>query len=172
MAAMTMEFNGLRGRTGKGRAESMAERNRELMDLQRRAHRGPTPEVFFTKHLDNSRITKMDDPDRKQEMRMFTIVMSVLFALVMVYVYQHFSAVELGYSLETQRAQVQKLEEDNRQLRLSEAELTEPARIDRIAKQLGLDTPQPGQVIRTDGADAPLGGPVMASVAAPSAGVE
>jgi hypothetical protein len=83
MAAMTMEFNGLRGRTGKGRAESMAERNRELMDLQRRAHRGPTPEVFFTKHLDNSRITKMDDPDRKQEMRMFTIVMSVLFALVM-----------------------------------------------------------------------------------------
>jgi cell division protein FtsL len=103
---------------------------------------------------------------------MFTIVMSVLFALVMVYVYQHFSAVELGYSLETERAQVQKLQEENRELRLSEAELTEPARIDKIAKQLGLDTPQPGQVIRTDGADAPLGGPVMASVAPVSNGIE
>lgn len=165
MAAMTMEFNGLRGRAIKGRAESLAERNRELLDLQRRARRGPTPEIFFTKHLDNSRIIKADDPERKKEMRVFTVVMSVLFTLVMVYVYQHFSAVELGYSLETQRAAVQKLQEENRELRLTEAQLSEPARIDRIAKQLGLDTPQPGQVIRNDGADAPLGAPVMASVA-------
>jgi cell division protein FtsL len=172
MAAMTMEFNGLKGRSIKGRAESVAERNRELLELQRRARRGPTPEIFFTKHLDNSRIFKADDPERKREMRMFTIVMSVLFALVMVYVYQHFSAVELGYSLETQRAEVQKLQEENRELRLTEAELTEPARIDKIAKQLGLDTPQPGQVIRTDGADAPLGGPVMASVAQVGGGTE
>jgi cell division protein FtsL len=172
MAAMTMELNGLRGRAAKGRADSVAERNREMLELQRRARRGPTPEIFFTKHLDNSRIVKADDPERKKEMRMFTIVMSVLFALVMVYVYQHFSAVELGYSLETQRAAVQKLQEENRELRLTEAELTEPARIDKIAKQLGLDTPQPGQVIRTDGADAPLGGPVMASVAQVGVGAE
>jgi cell division protein FtsL len=172
MAAMTMEFNGLKGRSIKGRAESVAERNRELLELQRRARRGPTPEIFFTKHIDNSRIIKADDPERKKEMRMFTIVMSVLFALVMVYVYQHFSAVELGYSLETERAQVQKMQEENRELRLTEAELTEPARIDKIAKQLGLDTPQPGQVIRTDGADAPLGAPVMASVAQVSGGAE
>ena len=172
MAAMTMEFNGLKGRSIKGRAESVAERNRELLEQQRRARRGPTPEIFFTKHLDNSRIIKADDPERKREMRMFTVVMSVLFALVMVYVYQHFSAVELGYSLETDRAQVQKLQEQNRELRLSEAELTEPARIDKIARQLGLDTPQPGQVIRTDGADAPLGSPVMASVAPVSNGIE
>ncbi len=162
MAAMTMDLGGMRVRSAKGRSESLAERNRELMELQGRARRGPTPEIFFTKHLDNSRIIKADDPERKREMRMFSAVMSVLFVLVMVYVWQHFSAVELGYTVETQRTHVAQLEEQNRQLRLSEANLTSPERIDRIARQLGLDTPQPGQVIGVDGTVG--GGPVMASV--------
>ena len=156
-------------RVTKSRAETVAERNRELMEQQRRARRGPTPEIFFTKHLDNSRIVKADDPERKREMRMFSAVMCVLFALVMVYVWQHFSAVELGYQVETERTQVAQLEEANRQLRLSEAQLTEPARIDAIAKQLGLDRPQPGQVVRTDGSGSGAGSgesPVLASVSA------
>jgi len=173
MATMTADLGGMKVRVAaKSRAESLAERNRELMELQRRARRGPTPEIFFTKHLDNSRIMKADDPERKREMRMFSAVMSVLFVLVMVYVWQHFSAVELGYQLQTQRTQVAGLQEANRQLRLNEAQLTEPARIDKIAKQLGLDSPQPGQVIRTDGSiDLPAGGPVMASVAGVSQGL-
>ena len=162
MATMMADLNMVRTRTTRSRAESIADRNRELLERQRAAHRGPTPEIFFTKHLDNSRIQKADDPDRKREMRMFSAVMSVLFALVMVYVWQHFSAVELGYQIETQRTQVAQFEEQNRQLRLNEAQLTEPARIDKIAKQLGLEEPQPGQVVRTDGVV--LGGPVMASV--------
>jgi len=172
MATMTADLGGMRTRTTKSRAETVAERNRDLLELQRRARRGPTPEIFFTKHLDNSRIMKADDPERKREMRMFSAVMSVLFALVMVYVWQHFSAVELGYQVETQRTQVAQLQETNRQLRLNEAQLTEPARIDKIAKQLGLDAPQPGQVIRTDGSiDLPAGGPVMASVGGVSQGL-
>ena len=64
MAAMTMNL-GMVGQ--KNRAESLAERNRELYEQQRRARRGPTPEVFFTKHLDNSRIVKADDPERRKE---------------------------------------------------------------------------------------------------------
>jgi cell division protein FtsL len=172
MATMTADLGGMRVRVTKSRAETVAERNRDLLELQRRARRGPTPEIFFTKHLDNSRIMKADDPERKREMRMFSAVMSVLFVLVMVYVWQHFSAVELGYQVETQRTQVAQLQETNRQLRLNEAQLTEPARIDKIAKQLGLDAPQPGQVIRTDGSiDLPAGGPVMASVAGVSQGL-
>ena len=169
MAAMTVNLGGMRVRSVKGRAESLAERNRDLMELQGRARRGPTPEIFFTKHLDNSRIIKADDPERKREMRMFSAVMSVLFVLVMVYVWQHFSAVELGYSVETQRTHVAQLEEQNRQLRLSEANLTSQERIDKIAKQLGLDTPQAGQVIGVDGIVS--GGPVMASVGTVSRGL-
>lgn len=166
MATMTVNLStaGARStRSSKSRTEAVAERNRDLFTQQRRAHRGPTPEIFFTKHLDNSRITTADDPVRKREMRIFSTMMSVLFVLVMVYVWQHFSSVELGYQIETQRTHVEELREGNRQLRLTAAQLSEPARIDRIARQLGLDSPQPGQVVGLDGTVAGSGA-VMASL--------
>jgi cell division protein FtsL len=149
----------------RSRTESLAERNRSLFDTQKRARRGPTPEVFFTKHIDNSRIVKADDPERRREMRTFTTVMSVLFLLVMVYVWQHFAAIEVGYHVETQKQQVLQLEEQNRELRLSEAQLTDPGRIDRIAKQLGLDAPAPGQVVRPENGDP--NAPVLAQAGNP-----
>ncbi|MCU1319591.1 MAG: cell division protein FtsL [Edaphobacter sp.] len=165
MAGQQMEMMGARRQS---RTESLAERNRELYEAQRRARRGPTPEVFFTKHIDNSRIVKADDPERRREMRTFSAVMSVLFVLVMVYVWQHFSAIEIGYHVETQKQQVEQLREENRQLRLSEAQLTDPERIDKIAKQLGLDAPQPGQVVRPDGSLAGPGVPVLAQAGVPA----
>jgi cell division protein FtsL len=165
MAGQQMEMMAVK-RQSQSRAVSLTERNRELYEAQRRARRGPTPEVFFTKHIDNSRIVKADDPERRREMRTFSAVMSVLFMLVMVYVWQHFSAIEIGYHVETQKQQVEQLREENRQLRLSEAQLTDPERIDKIAKQLGLDAPQPGQVVRPDGSA--VNAPVLAQASAPA----
>ena len=165
MAAMTA------GLAGMGRMEMIAVRNRDLFEAQKRKRQGPTPEVFFTKHIDNSRIVKADDPERRREMRMFSLVMTLLFSLVMVYVWQHFSAIEMGYKIEAQKTQVEQLREQNRQFKLNEAQLTEPKRIDAIAKQLGLDAPQPGQVIRTDGMTG-QDAPAMASVAAVGGGAE
>ena len=89
----------------------------------------------------------------------------MLFLLVMVYVWQHFSAIEIGYQVESQKAQVEQLREQNRQLRLTEAQLTDPGRIDRIAKQLGLDAPEPGQVVRAEGDP---NAPVLAQANAPA----
>ncbi len=148
---------------------SVTERNRELFEAQRARRRGPTPEMFFAKHLDNTRIVKADDPERRREMRSFTIAMSFFFALTMVYVWQHFSAIEVGYKVEAQKQQVEQLRETNRQLRLSEAQLSDPGRIDRIAKQLGLDVPQPGQVVRPDGSNGAA--PVLAQANAPAMNV-
>jgi cell division protein FtsL len=147
-------------------SQARAQRNRELFDLQRRARRGPTPEVFFAKHIDNTRIVKADDPERRREMRTFTGTMSILFLLVMVYVWQHFSAIEVGYQVETQKHQVAEMQEQNRQLRLTEAQLSDPGRIDQIARQLGLDAPLPGQVVRPDGSGTNV--PVLAQATAPS----
>lgn len=147
-------------------SQARAQRNRELFELQRRARRGPTPEVFFVKHIDNSRIVKADDPERRREMRTFTATMSVLFLLVMVYVWQHFSAIEVGYQVETQKHQVAEMQEQNRQLRLTEAQLSDPGRIDQIARQLGLDAPQPGQVVRPDGSGTNV--PVLAQASTPT----
>lgn len=137
-------------RAARERADSFRDHNRGLYDAQRRARRGPTPEIFFTKHLDNTRLVKEDNPERRKEVRSFTIAMSFLFLLTMTYVWQHFSSIDLGYTIESQKLQVEHLREENRQLRLTEAQLSDPDRIDRIAKQLGLDMPQPGQVIRPE----------------------
>ena len=147
-------------------SQARAQRNRELFELQQRARRGPTPEVFFAKHIDNSRIVKADDPERRREMRTFTATMSILFLLVMVYVWQHFSAIEVGYQVETQKQQVEQMREQNRQLRLTEAQLSDPGRIDQIAKQLGLDAPRPGQMVHPDGSG--TNAPVMAQSSTPS----
>jgi cell division protein FtsL len=147
-------------------AQTRALRNRELFELQLRARRGPTPEVFFVKHIDNSRIVKTDDPERRREMRTFTAAMSLLFLLVMVYVWQHFSAIEVGYRVEAQKTQVERLREQNRELRLTEAQLSDPGRIDLIAQQLGLNTPQPGQLVAPDGSGA--NAPVLAQASTPS----
>jgi cell division protein FtsL len=148
-------------------SQARALRNRELFEMQKRARRGPTPEVFFAKHIDNSRIVKADDPERRREMRTFTATMSVLFLLVMVYVWQHFSAIEVGYQVEVQKQQVEQLREQNRQLRLTEAQLSDPGRIDQIARQLGLDAPRPGQMVRPDGLGV-SNGPVLAQTSTPS----
>ena len=167
MATMTLNPAGTRSR-----GEMVAERNRELFERQRAAKKPITPEVFFTKHLDNSRIVKADDPERRREMRMFTTVMTVLFVLVMIYVWQHFSSIEMGYKIEAQKHQVEDLREQNRQIRLNEAQLTEPARIDKMARELGLNEPAPGQVIRTDGFTGQEDAPAMAAVAGGGGGVE
>jgi cell division protein FtsL len=122
--------------------------------------------VFFAKHIDNTRLVKADDPERRREMRHFAGVMGMLFVLVMVYVWQHFLAIEIGYRVEAQKQQVEQLREENRQLRFAEAQLTDPERIDKIAKQLGLDAPQPGQVVRPDGSES--NAPVWAQAKAPA----
>ena len=165
--AMGQEMAEMQRRPTRSRSSSVAERNREKFEEQRSRRRGPTPEMFFTKHIDNSRIRKTDDPERRREMRSFTIAMTMFFMLTMVYVWQHFSAIEVGYNVENQKTQVEKLREENRQLRLNEAQLSDPGRIDHIAKQLGLDEPQPGQVVRPEGS----GQTVLAQSQAPVLGV-
>ena len=64
--------------------------------------------------------------------------MFFLFAFTMVYVWQHLASIEVGYKVEAQKQQVEQMRETNRQLRLNEAQLSDPQRIDKIAKQLGL----------------------------------
>jgi cell division protein FtsL len=129
-------------------SQQVADRNLQLLAAQQRARRGPTPEVFYAKRLDNSRLVKAADPVRVREMRTFTAAMTILFVIVMFYGLQHLSAIEYGYRVEAEKQQRTQLEEQNRQLRLTEAQLCDPHRIDQMARKLGLDAPRPGQVVR------------------------
>ena len=144
MAACTTYFD-----TGNSVAGQIAQRNAELLAQQHMRRRGVrTPEVMFAKHFDNSRLVKASDPVRVRQMRTFTATVAVLFSLVMIYGLQHFSAIEGSYRVESEKQQLEQLREENRQLRLSEAQLAQPERIDTLARQMGLTAPQPGQVVQ------------------------
>ncbi|MGC2400272.1 MAG: cell division protein FtsL [Acidobacteriaceae bacterium] len=145
-------------------SQQVADRNLQLLAAQQRARRGPTPEVFFTRRLDNTRLVKAADPVRVREMRTFSVAMTVLFVIVMFYGLQHLSAIEYGYRVEAQKQQRIQLEEQNRELRLTEAQLSNPHRIDQMARKLGLDAPHPGQVVQGNSEFDPAT-PVMAKAA-------
>ena len=123
-----------------------------------------TPEVYFTKAIDNSRLVKVEDPRRAREMRQFGIALGCLFLFVMAYAFQHFRAIEYGYKIESLKSQRDSLIETNRALRLEEASLRDPERIDRMARELGLQSPQAGQVMRMDTALPEAPSSVMASL--------
>jgi cell division protein FtsL len=163
MAACTTTFY----ESGRGWSARATERNTELMAQQPSMRRRVrTPEFFFAKHFDNSRLVKAPDPVRARQMRSFAAAMTVLFSLVMIYGLQHFYAIESSYRVESEKMVLEQLREQNRQLRLSEAELSQPSRIDQMARQLGLGAPQPGQVVHpNEGTDA--SSPSLAQMNAP-----
>jgi cell division protein FtsL len=121
-----------------------------------------TPEIYFARRIDNSRVAKVADPKRRREMISFGITLSVLFLFVMVYLWQHFSAIEYGYRIEQLTAQRNTISESNREFSLEEASLKDPARIDRLAKQMGMQRPAGGQMQPMDTAIADPSTPVMA----------
>jgi hypothetical protein len=130
---------------------------------QRRPFWTGTPEIYFSKGIDNSRLVKVEDPRRNREMKQFGTALAVLFLLVFAYAWQHFRAIEYGYQIEAAKRELSGLTEMNRALRLEDASLRNPERIDLLARRMGLVPPEPGQVIRMDAATADGQGPEMAS---------
>ena len=98
-------------------------------------------------------------------MKQFGFALACLFLLVMTYTWQHFRAIEYGYKVEALKSQRDGLIEENRALRLEQASLRSPDRIDQLARQLGMQPPQAGQIIRMDASTLDAGTPVMASAA-------
>src|ERR1700723_2872025 len=111
---------------GRSTHDRLTERNLSLLAAQQRARRGPTPEVFFVKRFDNSRLVKADDPQRVREMRTFACAMALLFGLIMMYGWQHLSSIEYGYRIESEKQQVRQLEAPNPHLPLHDPQLAAP----------------------------------------------
>jgi cell division protein FtsL len=121
-----------------------------------------TPEIYFAKRIDNSRVVMVTDPKRRREMVTFGITLGVLFLLVMVYLFQHFSAIEYGYKIEQLKSQRDAIAEMNRTLSLEEASLKDLSRIDRLARQMGMQRPEEGQWQSMDAGTIDQTTPVMA----------
>jgi hypothetical protein len=121
----------------------------------RRSVAGITPEFYFQKTIDNSRLVKVSDPQRRREIRIFSAAVAALFMVMMFYAWQHFSSIECGYRIEAQKAERERLVEVNRTLTLEAASLRDP-----LARKMGLESTQPGQVIRLNPED--VDAPIMA----------
>jgi len=127
----------------------------------RRAY-GITPEIYFSKAIDNSRLVKVADPQRKREMALLLGALALLLMVSLLFCWQHYSAIEYGYHNEGLRLEREQLLESRRQLQLDEAQLKEPWRIDELAHQLGLQAPVAGQVVSLD---APAPDPGVVAIA-------
>ena len=132
-----------------------------ITPVARRSVAGITPEFYFQKTIDNSRLVRVSDPQRRREVRMFSAVVSLFFLMAMFYTWQHFRSLEYGYQIESLKIQRDNMVEVNRELHLEDATLRNPERIDVMARKLGLQSPQAGQVMHLEATVDPMA-PVMA----------
>jgi cell division protein FtsL len=74
------------------------------------------------------------------------LVFAALGALGLLRVSRHRAVVQLGYELGDAMAELRRLEEEERRLELEEAVLTAPARIEKLAGELGMVRPPPAAI--------------------------
>ncbi len=131
-------------------------RGRPPKSTGRAGGRAGVPDIYFLKRIDNSRLRREVDPEKRRECYSLLGLGILVFLLVLLFAWTHFQGVRYGYQIEELKGQRTALEEWNRQFYLEEASLADPQRIDTLARQkLGLGPPSPQQVIRV--------GPVMPS---------
>jgi cell division protein FtsL len=112
------------------------------------AGRACFPQTYYVKRIDNSRLRREVNLEKRRECYSLLGLSSLAFLFIFLYAWQHFSCVHLGYRIEELKSQRAVLEESNRQLRLKQASLTDPQRIDTLARRrLGLQATSPQQVV-------------------------
>lgn len=123
---------------------------------------GSMTEFFTVKRIDNSRLRRQAAPNRLRECARVLALGGVVAAGGLLYAWQHFQCIQLGYQLEELKTEKAQALELGQQLRLESAALSAPGRIDAIARrQLGLTVTAPGGRM-TPGSAAP--GSVLAEV--------
>jgi cell division protein FtsL len=126
-----------------------------LPKTRRRLRSTPTggrasfPDFYFLKQIDNSRLVREVDVERRREFLSLLGLGVLVFSFLLLLAWQHFQCVRYGYQIEQLKADYATLEEENHQFRLEQASLADPQRIDTLARtQLGMVTPDPQQLIR------------------------
>lgn len=111
--------------------------------------------VYYDREIDNSHLVPQPDPAQKGNcgrlMGLGAVFFAVLFSIGMI----HFKCVHYGYEIAQLQAERTKLDEANQKLRLDQALLSNPQRIDELARQdLALAPAQPQQLIHMGGTGA------------------
>jgi cell division protein FtsL len=112
------------------------------------AGRASFPDSYFVKRIDNSRLRREIDGEKRRECYGLLALGVLVFLVGLLYGFEHFACVRHGYRIEELKAERTALERWNRELRLRQAALADPQRIDTLARKgLGLAPPAPEQLI-------------------------
>jgi hypothetical protein len=112
----------------------------------------PLEDVFFhCKKIDNSRLVREPDPAARGVCWSTIGGACVLVALLGSALAPSVASTLAGYRLEALRSEERRLLDERRVLELEEARLLSPERLEELARQRGLVTPAPGQVVHLDG---------------------
>lgn len=123
----------------------------------------PAVQVGWVKRIDNSRLVRQRHPGAVRETAALLGSAGLCLAVLLLCAWQHFEVVHSGYRLEELRSQHEQLLDWNRTLRLEQAALLDPMRIDLLARnRLGLEVPRAGQVIPLGTAGGTPPSPVLA----------
>jgi len=104
-------------------------------------------EFHTVKRIDNSRLVRNVAPVKMRYLYRTLALGGIIAAFLTLYIYQHFRCIDLSFQLESVKAQQADAAALNSSLNLQIAGLSDPRRIDVIARQqLGLTEVQPAQV--------------------------
>ncbi len=133
--------------------------------------RAPCRDLVFEKEIDNSRLSREVSPERRRECVTLMGAGALAFIFIFFFGWEHFRCVRYGYEIGRLKSEQEELTLWNQRLRLEQALLADPQRIDRLARtDLGLAQPEPQQVVRIDrsgGRPSQPGIPVLAHNFAP-----
>jgi cell division protein FtsL len=108
-------------------------------------------EYFTIKRIDNSRLVRPTDAAQLKDFWRRVAVGGAIACCLLVYAWQHFECIQLRYQIQTLEGTRTKSAQLNQQLHVEVAALHSPARIAKMASQLGLTVPMPGQVTPSEG---------------------
>lgn len=104
-------------------------------------------EFHTVKRLDNSRLVRNMEPVKMRNLYRTVALGGIIAAFLTLYAYQHFRCIDLSFQLEGLKTQQADAAALNSSLNLQIAGLSDPRRIDFIARrQLGLTEVQPAQL--------------------------
>ena len=106
-----------------------------------------TTEFHTVKRLDNTRLVRHVEPVKMRNLYRTVALGSVIAGFLLLYIFQHFKCIDLSFQLEAARTERVEAAARNSSLKLEIASLSNPKRIDTIARrQLGLSETLPSQV--------------------------
>jgi cell division protein FtsL len=131
------------------------------MRKQIRKQKAVATEFYTAKRIDNSRVVRHVEPARMRNLYRTAALGGVMAVFFTLYIYQHFRCIDLSFQLEDVKAKQAEAAALNSALKLEIAGLSDPKRIDMIARrQLGLTETLPTQV--REYAPQPIGAEIAA----------